>query len=91
MCVPSARKQKLGIAGTDRQIRDADFCSLIKNLAPMMAAIYRFVDASLRVRAVSMSEGTHVDDTRVLGIYHDPADLARILQPHVSPRVSAVH
>jgi hypothetical protein len=57
----------------------------------MQTAIYRFVDAALRIWSVSVSQGTHVDDTRVLGINHDPANLASVLQPQVGPRVSAIH
>jgi hypothetical protein len=76
--MPRAGKQKLGMTGTDCQIRDADFRTLIENSGPMRAAVDGFVDATLLVRTVNMSQSPDVNDSRVLRVDDDPADMARV-------------
>src|SRR5260370_12776057 len=89
--VPRAREQQTGVGRTDRQVGYANFRSLIKNLGPMHSPIGGFEDATLRVGCVSVPESTNIDDTGVLWIDHDPANLACFLQSHVNPRSATVN
>ena len=62
----------------------------------MRPSIDGFVDAALLVGAInagtiSVSQSADVNDVRILRIDHDPADLARVLQPDVIPSCAAVN
>jgi len=73
-----------------------DLWPQIENPRPMRPSIDGFVDAALLVGAInagtiSVSQSADVNDVRILRIDHDPADLARVLQPDVIPSCAAVN
>ena len=88
--MPRAGKQELRMTGTNCQIRDADFWTLIENFGPMLSAVDGFVDATLLVRTVDMSQSADIDESRVLRVDDDPADMARVLQSDVEPASTAI-
>ena len=61
----------------------------------MRPSIDRLVDATLLVGTInagtiSVPQSANVNDVRILRIDHNPADLARVLQPDVIPRCAAI-
>ena len=56
----------------------------------MRPSIDGFVNPTLLVWSIGMTESTYVNNFRISRINHDSADLASILQAHVRPRGAAV-
>ncbi len=90
MRIPGASKQNLRIAGTHRQIGNANFGPRIERLGPINPSIDGFVDATLFVRTISVTERSYVNHGRILRINHDPADLPRVVQADVRPGSAAI-
>ena len=57
---------------------------------PRLAAVDRLVEAAVGVRPVQPAEDADVSDVRVLRVDRDRADLVRILEADVLPRLAAV-
>ena len=56
----------------------------------MRPSIYGFVNPTLLVWSIGMTESTYVNNFRISRVNHDSADLAGILQAHMRPRGAAV-
>src|SRR5260370_3044846 len=56
-----------------------------------LAAVQRFVCAAFFVGATEMAAAGHVNDVGVGRMHYDAADVMRLLQPEVNPRLARVH
>jgi hypothetical protein len=57
---------------------------------PGLAAVRRAEEAALLVRSPEMAQGGDVHDVRVGGVHDDAADVVRVREPQVDPRLARV-
>src|SRR5258707_8728381 len=63
----------------------------LENLRPSLAAVGRFVNATLGIRSPQMSERRNVNDVRISGMYDNSPDVARRFEPdHLLPGLPGV-
>src|SRR6185436_8656292 len=91
----AARRPERGVddvrvSGLEREVDRAGARVRAEDLLPARAAIARAKDAALRVRGVRMPERGDVDDVRVARMDDDAADLLRVVEADVRPRLPAV-
>src|SRR5262245_34433592 len=90
LALPHGHKKRVGIGGTHRQIDDARLVIDMKNAVPRLAAVGRLEKSALWMRAIKPAERADIDDIRVLRMDDYLADLERLLEAHVFPRLAAV-
>jgi hypothetical protein len=62
----------------------------VEHLLPALAAVGGTVDAPVLAGRPQVAEGRHVDHVRVGGVHEHLADVPRVLEPQVPPRLAAV-
>ena len=87
---PNRRVKDARVLHVDAQIHRARLVAAVKNLFPGFAAVSRFVDAALTVRAESVAERRYVHSVGVARVNPNLADKTRVFQAHVSPGSAAV-
>src|SRR5579884_2258553 len=90
MRFPQGSEQDMGFIGSHGKICGSDIWTAIENFLPGCAAIVGAEYAALFIRAIGMPQGGDEDLIGIARIYDNAADLARVVQANMLPRVSAV-
>jgi hypothetical protein len=91
--VEAGRVQDVRVERVHRDVDDADVASFRhrgQHLLPRGAPVGGAVEPALLVLGVEVPEGRHVHHVGIVGMDHDPADVVRLGQADVGPRLSAV-
>ena len=89
--VPHRRENAVRIGGIDRQVHRARSVVVAgQHLGPSRAAIGRIVDAALAAVVVELAGRGGENVLRIGRIHRQPADRARVRQPHELPCLAAV-
>ncbi len=82
--------QGFRIGGVHRQVDETGVLVDELDTGPRLAAIISLEQAALLVRTPHVSESGDVNDLRILRVHDDTADVARLFEAHVRPRLAAV-
>src|SRR6266566_3490874 len=89
--LPQRGENDVRICGIEGDVDPAGVLILIENLFPGFAAVKRTKNAALSIWTVRMAKRGDENAVRILGIYDQLADGARIAEPHVLPGLAAVN
>ncbi len=84
------RVHRVGIARVDPHLVDARVLGDVEDALPALAAVGRLVEAAVAAVGPERTLRGHEDLARVARVDDDPADVLRILQADVLPRLPAV-
>ena len=59
-------------------------------MLPAIAAVFRAIDAALGVRSEGVADGRDIDEVVILGVDEHGAAIARLLEPHMRPRLAGI-
>src|SRR5258708_5364373 len=88
--IPQSRIDHARIGRVDDDLDRADVLILVEDFLPGAAAVARAVQTAVRVRGVEVANRSHEDHVGVPGIDSDLADVLRVAQAEVRPRVAGV-
>src|SRR5437868_1616652 len=84
--LPHAREQRLRVMRIHGKLGAPSVLINEQHLLPTLAAVRRFEDAALALRAVRLANCAGENGIRVVWINDDASNVARLLQAHAAPR-----
>ena len=88
--IPESRVDHARVRRIDHDFDRADVLILVEHFLPALAAVRRAEHAALGVRRVQMPDRRDEHDVRILRIDGDLADVLRVVEADVRPRLSGV-
>ena len=88
--LPEGGVEDARVGRVHREVHGARLVVHEERLRPGLPAVPRAEDAALGIRAPGVAEGGHVHVVGVLRVDADAADLHRVAQAHVAPRLARV-
>ncbi len=82
--------EHVGVARVHRDVVDAGVLADGQHGLPRLPGVGRLVEAAVAARRPERAHRGHVDHLRVAGVHDDAADVHRVLEAEVLPRLAAV-